>query len=316
MSNDARQVLVELISRHGPELAKQPNALDSRLRDFYHGQSKQRVVLIQAIETGVVATLQRERTTPMALLLPRLINTLHDDCGTDRDLAHWAVETWALALGVIAQPLPVAQSAPVAKPKPTPPSRASADQLRGLMTTVAKPQPTLPSPTASTLLSGRYQDHGDGTVTDVKTGLQWMRCSQGQEWKGGNCVGDAARYGWKAAREAAETLNRHGGYAGYQDWRLPTIEELKTLIYCSTGQPKTWNDTKAPCEGKYKSPTIDQAAFPNTPAGGWLARGWFWSSSSYAGYPGGAWGVDFGSGYVSYSGKGFDSHVRLVRGGQ
>jgi len=295
MSNDARQVLVELISRHGPELAKQPSALDSRLRDFYHGQSKQRVVLIQAIDTGVVATLQRERTTPMALLLPRLINTLHDECGTDRDLAHWAVESWALALGVIKQPLPVAQSAPVA---PVPPS------------SVAKPAPTSSSAPASTLLSGRYQDHGDGTVTDVKTGLQWMRCSLGQEWRVGTCVGNAATYRWEEAREAAETLNRHGGYAGYQDWRLPTIEELQALIYCSSGQPRTWNDTRESCKGKYEYPTIDQAAFPETPGG------WFWSSSSYAGNPDYAWGVYFGNGNVNGYYKDYDYHVRLVRGGQ
>ncbi len=41
------------------------------------------------------------------------------------------------------------------------------------------------------LLGGRYRDNGDGTVTDVETGLQWMRCSLGQKWKGSTCVGEA-----------------------------------------------------------------------------------------------------------------------------
>ncbi len=33
-----------------------------------------------------------------------------------------------------------------------------------------------------------------------------------------------------------QTLNRQGGYAGYRDWRVPTKEELLTLVYCSSGQ--------------------------------------------------------------------------------
>lgn len=36
-----------------------------------------------------------------------------------------------------------------------------------------------PIPHTETLLSGRYQDNDDGTVTDVQTGLQWMYCALG-----------------------------------------------------------------------------------------------------------------------------------------
>lgn len=45
---------------------------------------------------------------------------------------------------------------------------------------VAQPQPQKP------LIEGRYRDHGDGTVTDVQTGRQWMRCSLRQTWQGGS----------------------------------------------------------------------------------------------------------------------------------
>ena len=159
-------------------------------------------------------------------------------------------------------------------------------------------------------MADRYRDNGDGTVTDVKTGLQWMHCSLGQTWRDGTCVGEAEKYDWRAALDAAKALNRQGGYAGYRDWRVPTIEGLRTLVYCSSGQPKTWNDTGKSCEGDYKRPTIDQSAFPNT------QPIWYWSASPYAPDAGGAWSVVFNDGNDGAGGKGNDFAVRLVRGGQ
>ena len=165
----------------------------------------------------------------------------------------------------------------------------------------AQPQPRKP----------RYQYNGDGTVTDGQTGRQWMRCALGQTWQRGTCIGEAEKYDWQAAQDAANALNRQGGYAGYRDWRVPTIEELRTLIYCSSGQPKTWNDTGESCEGDYQRPTIYQPAFPNTPLL------WYWSSSTYAGNPDKARLVNFLFGNVLADNKGSSLLVvRLVRGGQ
>ncbi len=141
-------------------------------------------------------------------------------------------------------------------------------------------------------MAGRYRDNTDGTVTDVQTGLQWMRFSLGQEWKGETCTGEASTYTWQQALDAAEALNRQGGYAGYRDWRVPMIDELKTLIDQSG------------------SPTINQLAFPNTPLL------WYWSSSPYASSLDPAWFVHFYSGYVGYGFKDSAGFVRLVRGGQ
>ncbi|HOW80802.1 MAG TPA: DUF1566 domain-containing protein [Verrucomicrobiota bacterium] len=170
-----------------------------------------------------------------------------------------------------------------------------------------------PAQTPTPLIGGRYRDHGDGTVTDVQTGRQWMRCALGQIWQGGTCIGKAKEYSWQAALDAANALNHQGGYAGYRDWRVPTIEELLTLVYCSSGQPKTWNDTGKLCEGDYERPTIYQPAFPNTPM---PIVGFFWSSSPSAPNAGVAWLVDFyyGSGHAFV--KGNFGAVRLVRGEQ
>jgi hypothetical protein len=74
-------------------------------------------------------------------------------------------------------------------------------------------------------------DHGDGTVTDTETGLMWKRCSEGQS--GVNCEeGKAEKFTWDEAVKRFKNVE----YAGYSDWRLPIIDELKTLLYCSEGK--------------------------------------------------------------------------------
>lgn len=178
----------------------------------------------------------------------------------------------------------------------------------------AKAAPTIPvaSPpgTAEILLAGRYRDNGDGTVTDVITGLQWMRFSLGQEWIGGVCKGEAKKYPWQAALDAAKALNLKGGYAGRQDWRVPSKEELLSLVYCSSGQPKIWNDTGRPCEGDYEKPTIVQQAFPNTPSS------YFWSGSPSSVSSDNGWYVHFSNGYTYVNGRRLSGNlVRLVRCG-
>ncbi|MFC1591161.1 DUF1566 domain-containing protein [Thermodesulfobacteriota bacterium] len=65
-----------------------------------------------------------------------------------------------------------------------------------------------------------YMDNGDGTVTDMNTGLMW------QQDPGG-------KMSWDEAVSGASTLS----LAGYSDWRLPTIKELYSLILFSGEDP-------------------------------------------------------------------------------
>ncbi len=158
------------------------------------------------------------------------------------------------------------------------------------------------------LIADRYRDNGDGTLTDMTTGLQWMRCSLGQTWQNQTCVGMAKEYSYDDVINAG----RQTVFAGHRDWRVPTIDELKTLIYCSSGSPKTWNDTGNACKGDYQRPTIQQSAFLNTPA----SISYVWSSSPNAGYTYDAWSVAFFNGNFYETFKSGSHHVRLVRGGQ
>ena len=161
---------------------------------------------------------------------------------------------------------------------------------------------------AQALIAGRYRDEGNGTVTDITTHLQWQRFHVGERWENEGVVGGRDKLTFEQAAEVAQQCN----YLGYTDWRVPTIDELKSLIYSSSGLPKTWNDTGEMCEGDYQKPTICLEAFP------WpdYTRSFVWSSSPGADDSNYAWFIYFNGGYTDVYGRYNDEHVRLVRSGQ
>ena len=158
-----------------------------------------------------------------------------------------------------------------------------------------------------------FRDNGDGTVTQLHTGLQWMRCSLGQFWDGETCSGKPDKVSWDDAHAAAEALNRRGGYAGHRDWRLPTKDELSGIVYCSHGREgfdehgMGGDCRKGP---NRQSPTIHLRVFPNTP------QFYFWSGSPDDEVSSHAWFVCFITGSDLETFRNSNLYVRLVRGGR
>ena len=124
-----------------------------------------------------------------------------------------------------------------------------------------------------------YRDNGDGTVTDLNTGLMWQQ---------GDDQNNQTRT-WQQAIAYCEALS----LANHSDWRLPTVEELTSLT--SIGRI---------------NPSIDTQYFPQ------CRSDYYWSSSTYVNYPDSAWGVNFHYGYVYAYYKPYNYYyVRCVRGG-
>ncbi|MBM3178858.1 MAG: DUF1566 domain-containing protein [Chloroflexi bacterium] len=68
-----------------------------------------------------------------------------------------------------------------------------------------------------------YQDNSDGTVSDLVTGLMW---SQSADLNGDGTINASDKLSYTNAMNGADSST----LAGYDDWRLPTIKELYSLI--------------------------------------------------------------------------------------
>ncbi len=151
----------------------------------------------------------------------------------------------------------------------------------------------VPNPSASP----RYVDNGDGTVSDKTTCLMWEQKTDdgtvhdkdnGYSWSTGSPYNpDGAAF-----FEFLAELNGPSPFTGRDDWRLPTITELESIVDLSEGPPR-----------------IDESVFGPT------ASSDYWSATTYATFPDSAWIVNFDFGYVGGDGKTVGQHVRAVRGG-
>jgi hypothetical protein len=121
-----------------------------------------------------------------------------------------------------------------------------------------------------------YIDNGDGTVTDNITKLMWQQA----------VLPATTMYTWAEAKAFCPTLI----LAGHNDWRLPSIIELASIV--DLGQ---------------SYPSINGTYFSTTP------QYVFWSSSPLAGSSSNAWLVGFYDGTLYNYDASNPSNVRCVR---
>lgn len=138
-----------------------------------------------------------------------------------------------------------------------------------------------------------FSDHTDGTVSDTRTGLMWKQCSEGLS--GGACgTGAAVDTTTTTPVTRVNTVNADPATLGlgYSDWRIPSRQELASLV----------------CRAVGAAPLINTAVFPATDAVAYLTstldpsgRSWF------VGFD-----IDGSVGPGNVGGK----RLRLVRAGQ
>jgi hypothetical protein len=132
--------------------------------------------------------------------------------------------------------------------------------------------------------------NSDFTTVDNVTGLTWKACSEGRS--GATCaVGANGTYTWANAISQCSALNAANsgaGYAGINEWRLPTMQEIETLL-------RFWG-----------SPAVEAVHFPQT------AGAAYWSSTARFSSPTNAWRANFSFDPVYYSLKTTAGNIRCV----
>ncbi len=159
----------------------------------------------------------------------------------------------------------------------------------------------------SSCVGNRFTDNGT-TVTDNFTGLQWeKKTTDGSVQNAGNL------YTWSLTGTAADGgvfetfsagLNAPTCLAGQCDWRLPTMEELQTILLdFACAQDGMGYKCRCP-----SSPCIDAVFGP-------ARSNYYWSATSSVPTASAAWTVDFNTATVMPSKKTLTFYVRAVRGG-
>jgi hypothetical protein len=171
----------------------------------------------------------------------------------------------------------------------------------------------------------RFVDNGDGTVTDTNTGLQWEKKDHFDDPAdlvicpgGTTCANphDADnRYTWSAEGTAPDgsaytdflaMLNSGNGFAGHTDWRLPTVDELQTLVDHARSDPSADPAFNMGC-----TPTCTLTTCSCT------VRDYYWTATPVADLPTNTWTVNFNRGIVNYADDTtLPLYVRAVRGGK
>lgn len=136
-----------------------------------------------------------------------------------------------------------------------------------------------------------YEDHGDGTISDLNTGLMWQQTPSSEDFT------------WQEAMDYCDDLE----FGAYDDWRAPSVKELFSISDFSAGWPYLNTSYFSLASGEV---TKDEQ---------------FWTSDYYVGttVEGGtnsAFGVNHVTGHIkSYAAESHGpvggKYVRAVRGG-
>jgi parallel beta-helix repeat protein len=103
MNDLPRQKLREIVARHGRTVIEDARRCEGLLRDYCSKYRREISVLVMALEERVAEDMlaATASTTPREVLLARLSERLCDHLALAEPAARWAVDSWALALGLI-----------------------------------------------------------------------------------------------------------------------------------------------------------------------------------------------------------------------
>ena len=176
----------------------------------------------------------------------------------------------------------------------------------------------------------RFDDQGNGTIRDNRTGLVWEKkcsvCDNRHDvdyrypWQG-TCSGSTAECRSDDDCDAAETCDAVDGqgtgmtifewvealnndqFGGSGDWRVPTISELETIRNLSTFDPSAFTDFHRNACANLSDPDCSRTRSSN-----------YWSATTQAGKAASAWSLNFDEGSTEAGDTADPNFVRAVSG--
>jgi hypothetical protein len=140
--------------------------------------------------------------------------------------------------------------------------------------------------------SPRFKDNSNQTVTDNLTGLIWTKDGNTPSPSAWTCSPGVFLKTWQGALDHVKCLNANS-FLGHNDWRLPNVNELESLVNYGQNNPVNW---------------LNSNYFTNVQI-------YYWSSSTGAISTLDAWWVNMTRGRVQYDSKSEIYYVWPVRGG-
>jgi hypothetical protein len=102
MNDQVRQKLCEIIAEYGESLCDAPKRCEALLRDVCGEHKPEIHALVAVLKKGGVAQLLSSRGDMASpILLAHVTRSLWDELALSEEATGWAVESWALALGII-----------------------------------------------------------------------------------------------------------------------------------------------------------------------------------------------------------------------
>jgi len=137
--------------------------------------------------------------------------------------------------------------------------------------------------TTASLSSYRLLENGRALQQSSR--LIWQRCSWGQHFENGQCLGQAQAVSYADAQQIVAGLRRSSGLA----WRIPSLPQLAGTVQLTCFHP-----------------AIDNSLFPNTMSAN------YWTSTEFIEGPGQHWLVNFDNGGNVVETNGDKAFLRLI----
>jgi len=230
------QTLMKLRDEFGLSLLKDPDRLEAHLRDLAPGKHAEIHCLVSAVREGVVADLlSASGALPIDAVVPRLAEGLRGRVGMDREAAHWAVQSLALAIGklqtraapheppeadaasALTAPLqvagPPAAAAQAAAARPTePPLPGAGDQAAWIPVYFSTSRGTrLRAVAFSDAIHGWAVGSGGAILATTDGGATWKAQSSGTSASLYGVAFSDATHGWAVGSGGAILATTNGG---------------------------------------------------------------------------------------------------------